>query len=163
MDWEEESLLLLKPDAQARELSDIILERVMDAGLVVIQPYIITPSEEMVRTHYEKSILKYGGDIAERLVRYMTSGPIVVARVGGETAVESLRSLCGTAGDPAKCAPGSIRFDLADDCYERSTPQGRAVRNLVHSSDSLPEAKHEIGLWYVRFMPKELVRYSLAA
>ena len=77
------------------------------------------------------------------LVRFMTSGPIVVQVLEGENAVKTYRDVMG-ATDPAKAAGGTIRKELAESIE----------RNSVHGSDSAENAKVEIAL---NFKPEEIV------
>ena len=69
------------------------------------------------------------------LVRFMTSGPIVVQVLEGENAVKRYRDVMG-ATDPAKAEKGTIRKELAESIE----------RNSVHGSDSAENASAEIAL-----------------
>jgi nucleoside-diphosphate kinase len=71
------------------------------------------------------------------LVDFITSGPVVVAKVTGREAIALLRSIMG-ATDPAKSAPGTIRGDLGTVVTE----------NLVHGSDSPKSAERELALFF---------------
>jgi nucleoside-diphosphate kinase len=71
------------------------------------------------------------------LVRYMTSGPVVVQVLEGENAIAKNRELMG-ATDPKKAAPGTIRADLA-----KSIEQ-----NVVHGSDAPETAAGEIAYFF---------------
>ena len=77
------------------------------------------------------------------LVRFMTSGPIVVQVLQGENAVKTYRDVMG-ATDPAKAAAGTIRKELAESIE----------RNSVHGSDSAENAAAEIAL---NFKAEEVV------
>jgi nucleoside-diphosphate kinase len=77
------------------------------------------------------------------LVKFMTSGPVVVQVLEGENAVKRYRDVMG-ATDPAKADAGTIRKELAESIE----------RNSVHGSDSLENAGIEIGL---NFKPDEIV------
>jgi nucleoside-diphosphate kinase len=77
------------------------------------------------------------------LVRFMTSGPIVVQVLEGENAIKVYRDVMG-ATDPARAAPGTIRKALAESIE----------RNSVHGSDSAANAAVEIAL---TFKPEEIV------
>ena len=77
------------------------------------------------------------------LVRFMTSGPIVVQVLEGQNAVKTYRDVMG-ATDPAKAAAGTIRKELAESIE----------RNSVHGSDSAENAAIEIAL---NFKPDEIV------
>jgi nucleoside-diphosphate kinase len=71
------------------------------------------------------------------LVKFMTSGPVVVQVLEGANAVAKYREVMG-ATDPAKAAPGTIRKDLAESIEA----------NTVHGSDSLENAANEIRFFF---------------
>jgi nucleoside-diphosphate kinase len=71
------------------------------------------------------------------LVRFMTSGPVMIQVLEGEDAVARHRDIMG-ATDPKKAAPGTIRADFADSIDE----------NAVHGSDSADNAAREIGYFF---------------
>jgi len=77
------------------------------------------------------------------LVKFMTSGPIVVQVLEGENAIKTYRDVMG-ATDPAKADKGTIRKEYAESIE----------RNSVHGSDSVENAKIEIAL---NFRPEEVV------
>ena len=77
------------------------------------------------------------------LVEFMTSGPVVVQVLEGESAIAKYRDVMG-ATDPAKAALGTIRKEFAESIE----------RNSVHGSDSVENAKIEIDL---NFKPDEIV------
>jgi nucleoside-diphosphate kinase len=54
---------------------------------------------------------------------------------------------------------GTIRGDYTVDSYGHSTFENRAVRNLVHQSESPEEAEREIKLW---FSEDEIMKYATA-
>ncbi|MCA9613475.1 MAG: nucleoside-diphosphate kinase, partial [Myxococcales bacterium] len=71
------------------------------------------------------------------LVEFMTRNPVVVSVLEGEDAVAKYREVMG-ATDPSKAADGTIRKLFAKDIGE----------NSVHGSDSLENAKREIGFFF---------------
>jgi nucleoside-diphosphate kinase len=71
------------------------------------------------------------------LVRYMSSGPVIVQVLEGEGAIQRHRDLMG-ATDPKKAAPGTIRADLA----------ASIEQNVVHGSDAPETAAREIGYFF---------------
>ena len=73
------------------------------------------------------------------LVRYMTSGPVVLQVLEGENAVAKNREIMG-ATDPKKAAPGTIRADLAESIEA----------NTVHGSDSPENAAIEIAYFFAQ-------------
>ena len=84
-----------------------------------------------------------GKPFYEKLVRFITSGPIVVMAVKGKNAVEVSRRMMG-ATDPSKADVGTIRADFAQ----------ILERNVIHGSDSKESAEREIK---IHFKDSELV------
>jgi nucleoside-diphosphate kinase len=87
-------------------------------------------AEQFYEVHRERPF--YGS-----LVRYMTSGPVMVQVLEGDNAVAANRDIMG-ATDPKKAAPGTIRADLAESIEA----------NVVHGSDSAANAEREIGFFF---------------
>jgi len=134
----EETLVLVKPDGVARNLTGEILRRIEAKGYQLVDIKLIEPDRELLAKHYEEH---QGKPFYEPLVEFMESGPIVELRIAGNRVIEGFRSLAGTT-DPTTAAPGTIRGDLARDW-------GLAVQqNLVHGSDSPESASRELALWF---------------
>lgn len=136
----ERTLSIIKPDATARNETGAINALIEKAGLRIIAQKRLRWSRQEAERFYE--VHKARPFYAD-LVRFMTSGPIVVQVLEGEAAVTKYREVMG-ATDPAKAAPGSIRKEFAESIE----------RNSVHGSDSAENAKLEIGLV---FKPEEIV------
>ncbi len=75
----------------------------------------------------------------------------------GMNAVSVVRKITGGT-EPLTADIGTIRGDFTIDSYQISDIDGRAARNLVHTSGSAKEAKMEINLW---FKDKEIFNYRL--
>ena len=75
----------------------------------------------------------------------------------GAHAVELVRKVTGGT-EPLTSDVGTIRGDFVLDSYQISDTDGRAVRNLIHASGSVEEAKKEIKHW---FSDDELIDYRL--
>jgi nucleoside-diphosphate kinase len=134
----EETLVLVKPDGVARNLTGEILRRIEAKGYQLVDVKLVEPDRELLSKHYEEH---QGKPFYEPLVEFMESGPIVAFRIAGNRVIEGFRSLAGTT-DPTMAAPGTIRGDLARDW-------GLAVQqNLVHGSDSPESAARELALWF---------------
>jgi nucleoside-diphosphate kinase len=136
----ERTLSIIKPDATARNLTGAINALIEKSGLRIIAQKRVRWSKAEAEKFYEvhKARPFYGS-----LVEFMTSGPLVVQVLEGESAVKTYRDVMG-ATDPAKAAPGTIRKQFAESIE----------RNSVHGSDSADNAKAEIGL---NFKPDEIV------
>jgi nucleoside-diphosphate kinase len=131
---EQSTLLIVKPDAVRRGLIGEILRRVEAKGLRLDELKLIHIERATAEEHYgEHRDKPFFGE----LVDFITSGPVVVAKVTGEQAVAALRGLMG-ATNPIESAPGTIRGDFATLIGE----------NAVHGSDSPESAERELKLFF---------------
>ena len=136
----ERTLSISKPDATARNQTGAVNALIEKAGLRIIAQKRVRWSQAQAEKFYEVHKARpFYGD----LVRFMTSGPIVVQVLEGENAIKTYRDVMG-ATDPAKAAAGTIRKELAESIE----------RNSVHGSDSVENAAIEIAL---NFKPDEIV------
>jgi nucleoside-diphosphate kinase len=134
----EETLVLVKPDGVARNLTGEILRRIEAKGYQLVDIKLLEASHELLTRHYEEH---EGKPFFDPLVEFMESGPIVAIRVAGNRVIEGFRSLAGTT-DPTTAAPGTIRGDLGRDWGLK------VQQNLVHGSDSPESAARELALWF---------------
>ncbi|MFD1719408.1 nucleoside-diphosphate kinase [Georgenia deserti] len=134
----ERTLVLIKPDGVARQLTGEILRRIEAKGYTITALEQRTVGADLLTEHYAEH---EGKPFFEPLLEFMTSGPLVAAIVEGNGVIEGFRSLAG-ATNPTSAAPGTIRGDLGRDW-------GTTVQqNLVHGSDSPESAAREIGIWF---------------
>ena len=134
----EETLVLVKPDGVARNLTGEILRRIEAKGYSLVDIRLVEADRELLAAHYEEHL---GKPFYEPLVEFMESGPVVAIRLAGERVIEGFRSLAGTT-DPTTAAPGTIRGDLGRDWGLK------VQQNLVHGSDSPESAARELALWF---------------
>lgn len=134
----EETLVLVKPDGVARQLTGEILRRIEAKGYELVDLKMLTAPRDLLDAHYEEH---RGKPFFEPLVEFMQSGPVVAVRVAGNGAIAGFRSLAGTT-DPTSAAPGTIRGDLGRDWGLK------VQQNLVHGSDSPESAARELALWF---------------
>jgi nucleoside-diphosphate kinase len=128
------TLILVKPDAFARNLTGEILARFERKGLKIVALQGMTLSRELAERHYaEHAERPFFGE----LVDFITSGPLVASVLEGVDAVPAARQLIG-ATNPLEAAPGTIRGDFA---IEMGT-------NMVHGSDSPESAAREAALFF---------------
>ena len=130
----ESTLLIVKPDGVRRGLIGEILGRVEAKGLVIESMRLSTIDRSLAEQHYAEHIDK---PFFRELVDFITGGPVVVAKVTGESAIEAWRALMGPT-NPVQAPPGSIRGDFATLIGE----------NIVHGSDSPASAVRELGLFF---------------
>lgn len=137
-DTVEETLVLVKPDGVARNLSGEILRRIEAKGYQLVDVRLVQADRDLLGKHYAEH---EGKPFYEPLIEFMESGPIVAFRVAGNRVIEGFRALAGTT-DPTTAAPGTIRGDLGRDWGEK------VQQNLVHGSDSPESARRELALWF---------------
>jgi nucleoside-diphosphate kinase len=130
----ERTLSIVKPDGVARNLIGDVYHRFERAGLRVVAARMLhltqRQAEGFYAVHRERPFFR-------DLCAYMTSGPVMVQVLEGESAVTRHREIMG-ATDPKKAAPGTIRADLATSIEE----------NVVHGSDSAENAAREIAYFF---------------
>jgi len=130
----ERTLSIIKPDATRRNLTGEIVARLERSGLrIVAQKRVrlsVGDAEAFYNVHKERPFFR-------SLVEFMSSGPVVVQVLEGESAVAKNRDVMG-ATDPSKAAAGTIRRDFAESIEA----------NSVHGSDSVETAFHEIRFFF---------------
>lgn len=130
----ERTLILVKPDAFARNLTGEIIARFERKGLKLVALKQETLTREIAEQHYAEH---NGKPFFGELVDFITSGPLVAMVLEGESAVEAARQVIG-ATNPLQSAPGSIRGDFAISIGQ----------NMVHGSDSPESAARESHLFF---------------
>lgn len=145
----ETTLALIKPDGVAAGLVGEIIARFERAGLRPVALRLLEAPRPVAEQHYGEEIArKHGDEIRRVLLDYLTDGPLVAVLLTGPEAVRTARELAGEAPCPTRCAPGTIRADLAADTLEAANAAGRALHNLIHTSDSPEAAQREAALWF---------------
>jgi nucleoside-diphosphate kinase len=141
----ERTLLIIKPDAVQRGLIGPILTRLEHRGLRFAAMKLIQITPELAARHYA---VHEGKPFYEPLIEFITSGPVVVAVIEGNDAINIMRKTMG-ATNPAQADPGTIRGDFGLEIG----------RNLVHGSDGPDTAAYEIPLF---FAEDEILSYERA-
>ena len=136
----ERTLSIIKPDATRRNLTGKINARIEEAGLRIIAQKRLWLSTAQAQKFYE---VHKERPFYNDLVKFMTSGPVVVQVLEGENAVQRNRDVMG-ATNPANADQGTIRKAYAESIEA----------NSVHGSDSDENAKIEIDFF---FKPNEIV------
>jgi nucleoside-diphosphate kinase len=130
----ERTLSIVKPDGVEKNLIGEVYRRFEKAGLRIVAGRMQRLSQEQAEAFYavhrERPFYK-------DLVRYMTSGPVMVQVLEGEDAIQRNRDIMG-ATDPKKAAAGTIRADLA----------ASIEQNVVHGSDAADTATREIRFFF---------------
>ena len=168
----ERTLVLIKPEGVMRNLIGEIITRFEKAGLKIIGLKMIHPDEKLAGNHYaenelwlksvgentkknyeqkgktiNKEILEIGYWVRGKLIKYLTSHPIVAIVLEGHNAIKHVRKVVGPT-EPASSPAGTIRGDYSLDTYQLADEQERAINNIIHASGSVEEAETEIKTWF---------------
>ena len=130
----ERTFSIVKPDGVARNLIGEVLRRFEKAGLRVVAARMQHLSQRDAEGFYAVHAAR---PFFKDLVKYMTSGPVLLQVLEGENAIAKNREIMG-ATDPKKAAPGTIRADLADSIDA----------NAVHGSDAAETAAVEVAFFF---------------
>jgi len=183
----EQTLIVLKPDAVIRGLIGEIVSRFEKVGLKIVGAKVMRADKKLAQKHYpvareafirgmgQKTLENYeklgidpvkelgtadsleiGKLIRDWLDVLITAGPVFAMVLEGPHAVELVRKMCGHTL-PLLAEPGTIRGDLSYDSSYLANTGKRAIKNLIHASGTVEEAKYEIPLW---FSPAELHSYE---
>lgn len=130
----ERTLSIIKPDAVAKNVIGEIYSRFEKAGLKIVAARMKhlsqADAEEFYAVHRERPFFN-------DLVKFMTSGPVMIQVLEGENAIALNRELMG-ATNPQEAAPGTIRADFAQSIDA----------NAVHGSDASETAAVEIACFF---------------
>lgn len=130
----ERTLSIVKPDAVQKNLVGAVLAKLEAAGLRIVNTKMMHLTAGQAQAFYA---VHRERPFYESLVKFMTSGPVVVSVLEGENAIAKNREVMG-ATDPAKAAEGTIRKAYAESIE----------RNAVHGSDAPETAKAEVAFFF---------------
>ena len=130
----ERTLSIIKPDAVGKNVIGEIYTRFESAGLRIAASRMMQLSDSTAGGFYAEH---KGRPFYDDLVKFMTSGPVVVQVLEGEGALAKNRDLMG-ATHPQEAAAGTIRADFAT----------TIDANAVHGSDSPESAAREIAYFF---------------
>lgn len=130
----EKTLVLVKPDGVARGLCGEIITRFEKRGLKVVGLKLLILSREQAERHYQEH---EGKPFYERLLGYISSGPVLAMVLRGNEAVKIVRTMMGPT-NPVNAPPGTIRGDYAT----------VMEKNIVHGSDGIDSAEREIKIFF---------------
>ena len=138
------TLAIVKPDAVGRSRTGLIIARLEEEGFSVRGIRMLRLSADQAAAFYS---VHHGKPFFASLVRFMTSGPVVVVVLQHENAVARLREVIG-ATDPAEARAGTIRALYAES----------KEHNAIHASDSIENARHECTFFFpdVELIPLEV-------
>lgn len=182
----EQTLILAKPDALQRGIVGEIIKRFESRGFKVVGLKMIKPTTDHIKKHYlatkeqlegmgNKSLenlkllgldvkkvlgtdnaLEIGKMINNWNFEFLSSSPVVAMVFEGPHAVDMARKIVGNTL-PFKADLGTIRGDFSVDSSTLGNFNKRPIRNIVHASGSIAEAKREISHW---FSKKEIFQYK---
>lgn len=181
---EEKTFVMIKPDGVQRNLVGEIIHRFERIGLKLVGLKIVMAGKKQALKHYDfpehwfeekganiikikekkgeviqKSAYEYGKAIQIALVDFICSGPVVAMVWQGNQSVPIVRKLVGST-EPLSSDVGTIRGDYTLDSYTLADyDNSRAVRNLIHASETVEDAQREIRLW---FDDNEILVYNLS-
>ena len=130
----EQTLSIIKPDGVQKNLVGEIYRRFEKAGLEIVAARMTHLSREKAEGFYAVHKQR---PFFNDLVSYMTSGPVMVQALQGESAINANREIMG-ATNPADADPGTIRADFAESIEQ----------NVVHGSDGPDTAAVEIAFFF---------------
>ncbi len=167
----------MKPDAVRRGLVGEIITRFERAGFEIIAAKVAHATPEMVRRAApntpewfasvgQKTIdnhkvagcdprAAFGTDVPEqigrivreRVVEYLSSGPVFAMVLQGEGTVAKVRRMVGHTF-PNIADPGTIRGDYSSVSGVQSDLAGKSCENLVHASSDGEEVERDIASWF---------------
>ncbi len=174
----EKTLVLVKPDGVRRGIVGEVISRFEKAGLKIIGLKLVWVGDDIVTKHYPESRIEllrgigektlkvyqeFGKDPGESFgtmdpveigrlinkwnIEYLTSGPVVAMLLEGHQAIASVRRITGFTL-PNLAQPGTIRGDYSIDSTVLANERKRPVRNIIHASGTVEEAKYEEELWF---------------
>ena len=174
---QEKTLVLVKPDGVMRGIIGKIIARFEEAGLKLVGLKMMRISKDFAQEHHPPELekwlsgmgtktlegyRKYGRDPVKEVgtndplkigkmvwewnTDFLTSGPIVAMVWQGNHAIDNVRKLVGSTL-PVFALPGTIRGDFAKDSPALANAMRRGIRNVVHASGDLAEAKYDIEHW----------------
>ena len=180
----EKTLVIIKPDGIQRSLIGEIIKRYERVGLKLVGLKMMIPTEEQATKHYydvggdewieevgrkasaayekkgEKSPYKTysenGWAILKANAKYLSAGPAIAMIWQGANAIELVRKITGATA-PLLADVGTIRGDYTLDSYALADTDQRSIRNLIHASGEVDEAKKEIKIW---FKENEILNYN---
>jgi nucleoside-diphosphate kinase len=130
----ERTLSIVKPDGVERGLVGEVIKRFENAGIRIAAMKMICLTGDQAKKFYA---VHKERPFYDSLTQFMSSGPIVVMALEGESVIAKNRELMG-ATDFRKADPGTIRHDFARDIE----------KNIVHGSDAVETAKSEIAFFF---------------
>ena len=149
IDWSLWTVVLLKPDCLARDLTGPVLAMV-GQHVRVMARRTLYPTPGQIFDHYADLLprsAEFGVDCAAELRRIYIGHPVTVALGYGPDAARRLRVALGPS-DPAEADPSTIRGRFGIDSLGYARSQGRLIDNVIHSSDHAGAVADDLARWF---------------
>ena len=130
----ERTFVMVKPDGIQRGIAGQVISRFEAKGLKLVAAKLMTIDKALAAKHYGEHL---GKSFYEKLVDFITSGPVLAMVWEGGDAISVVRTVVGKT-NPKEAGPGTIRG-----LYGMTTG-----RNIIHASDSPASAEREINLFF---------------
>jgi nucleoside-diphosphate kinase len=136
----EKTLIIFKPDCMEQRHAGNVLDRFEKAGFTLVGCKMIQLTPKVLREHYAHVADK---PFYPEIEKFMSSRPVLVLALEGDSVVSKVRDLLGPT-DSRKAPKGTIRGDFGTEM----------MKNVVHASDSVENAKIELARF---FSPGEIL------
>ena len=130
----EKTFVIFKPDCMEKRLVGTVLSRFEAAGFDVIGCKMTRLTSALLREHYAHVADK---PFYPEIENFMSSRPVIMVALQGANIVQRVRDLLGPT-DSRKAAKGTIRGDFGTEM----------MKNVVHASDSVDNAKAELARFF---------------
>lgn len=148
-----QTLVIIKPDAYEKKLTKKIIDRLKMKNTEIVNRFPMRrPSISKLKKHFIPVSEKHGELIANKNIEFYKKGPIEVlileSKIGipQEEFISKIRELIGNI-NPKNAKKETIR-SWSNDSLEQSTKENRALKNLIHSSDSIESFNREKSIWF---------------
>jgi nucleoside-diphosphate kinase len=147
----ERTLTIIKPDGVANHLTGKVINELEKEHIKPVAMKMIKLNKFQAAYFYRHLYGKLPSSVFKSMLDYMTSDRVILIVWQGRGAVNKVRKVCGPT-DPSKAGKRQLR-SLSSQDMKKQLAAGRAVKNIVHASDSRESARREIGLF---FLPWEI-------
>jgi len=149
----EKTLTVIKPDGVGGRLIGEVVKRLERKGVEPVAMKMALMSSQRARLFYKNLKSEIPDSVFDSLIEYVTSDRIVVIVWQGNGVVSKVRRIIGPT-DPKKAKKAHVR-SLSKESLEKRFDRGEAVRNIIHASATVKEAKREIDFF---FRPGEICK-----
>jgi nucleoside-diphosphate kinase len=130
----ENTLIIFKPDCLEKRHVGNVLDRFEKAGFSIVGCKMTQLTPKVLRAHYAHVADK---PFYPEIEKFMSSRPVLVMALQGQSIVSKVRDLLGPT-DSRKAPKGTIRGDFGTEM----------MKNVVHASDSVENARTEIARFF---------------